>query len=212
MGVDPEIDDVMARRPRPLTERIIDKHMWTGILSIGLVMGVITLLTIDIFLPGGFVAGSDSLEVARTAGFTTLVFAQLFNAFNSRSEITSAFWSTSGSGVPCCWPLRCRSRLWRCRFCKRRSVRRHWASPTGEWRWPWPPWCSGSMSFESSSGGCGTDMEAPPDAERFTCSPLMADSQDGLGTSSGFGRRHRVTQRPPVEVLPQVPRPRRPVD
>jgi Ca2+-transporting ATPase len=91
MGVDPEIDDVMARRPRPLTERIIDKHMWTGILSIGLVMGVITLLTIDIFLPGGFVEGSDSLEVARTAGFTTLVLAQLFNAFNSRSETTSAF-------------------------------------------------------------------------------------------------------------------------
>jgi P-type Ca2+ transporter type 2C len=74
---DPEIDDVMARRPRPLTERIIDKHMWTGILSIGLVMGVSSLLTIDIFLPGGFVGGSESLEVARTAGFTTLVFAQL---------------------------------------------------------------------------------------------------------------------------------------
>lgn len=91
MGVDPEIDDVMARRPRLLTERIIDKHMWTGILSIGLVMGVVTLLTMDIFLPGGFFEGSDSLEVARTAGFTTLVIAQLFNAFNSRSESSSAF-------------------------------------------------------------------------------------------------------------------------
>jgi len=91
MGVDPEIDDVMARRPRGLSERIIDRHMWTGILSIGLVMGVATLLTIDIFLPGGLVEGHDSLEVARTAGFTTLVVAQLFNAFNSRSETTSAF-------------------------------------------------------------------------------------------------------------------------
>ncbi|TDE92577.1 cation-translocating P-type ATPase [Occultella glacieicola] len=91
MGVDPEVDDVMARRPRPLSERIIDRRMWLGILSIGLVMGLITLLTIDIFLPGGLVAGSDSLEVARTAGFTTLVLAQLFNAFNSRSETTSAF-------------------------------------------------------------------------------------------------------------------------
>ena len=29
--------------------------------------------------------------VARTAGFTTLVLAQLFNAFNSRSETSSAF-------------------------------------------------------------------------------------------------------------------------
>ncbi|TRW44836.1 cation-translocating P-type ATPase [Georgenia yuyongxinii] len=91
MGVDPEIDDVMARRPRQLSDRIIDRRMWTGILSIGLVMAAATLLTIDIFLPGGLVEGSDSLEVARTAGFTTLVFAQLFNAFNSRSETTSAF-------------------------------------------------------------------------------------------------------------------------
>ena len=49
-----------------------------------------TLLTIDIFLPGGLVAGTDSLTVARTAGFTTLVLAQLFNTFNSRSETRSA--------------------------------------------------------------------------------------------------------------------------
>ncbi|MBZ2195049.1 cation-translocating P-type ATPase [Occultella gossypii] len=92
MGVDPEVDDVMARRPRPLTEKIIDSRMWIGILSVGLVMGLITLLTIDIFLPGGLIAGGDdTLDVARTAGFTTLVLAQLFNAFNSRSETTSAF-------------------------------------------------------------------------------------------------------------------------
>ena len=92
MGVDPEIDDVMARRPRQRGDRILGARMWLGILSIGLVMGVATLLTIDIFLPGGLVpGGSDSLDVARTAGFTTLVFAQLFNAFNSRSETTSAF-------------------------------------------------------------------------------------------------------------------------
>lgn len=91
MGVDPEIDDVMARPPRRMTDRIIDRQMWSGVLSIGLVMGVVTLLTMDIFLPGGLAEGSDSLEVARTAGFTTLVFAQLFNAFNSRSETTTAF-------------------------------------------------------------------------------------------------------------------------
>lgn len=91
MGVDPEVDDVMARPPRALGDRIIDGRMWSGILSIGLVMGVASLLTIDIFLPGGTIAGTDSLDVARTAGFTTLVFAQLFNVFNSRSESTSAF-------------------------------------------------------------------------------------------------------------------------
>ena len=91
MGMDPEIDDVMARPPRRITDRIIDRSMWMGIMSIGLVMGVSTLMTMDIFLPGGLFEGSDSLEVARTAGFTTLVFAQLFNTFNSRSETTSAF-------------------------------------------------------------------------------------------------------------------------
>nr|WP_082944248.1 cation-translocating P-type ATPase [Mycolicibacterium elephantis] len=91
MGVDPEIDDVMRRPPRRLTDRIIDGQMWAGILSVGLVMAAVTLLTMDMFLPGGLIEGSDSLEVARTAGFTTLVFAQLFNTFNSRSETTSAF-------------------------------------------------------------------------------------------------------------------------
>ena len=92
MGVDPEIDDVMARGPRKRGDRILGTRMWLGILSIGLVMGVASLLTIDIFLPGGLVpGGTESLDVARTAGFTTLVFAQLFNAFNSRSETTTAF-------------------------------------------------------------------------------------------------------------------------
>ena len=92
MGVDPELDDVMARKPRKRGDRILGPRMWLGILSSGLVMGVASLLTIDIFLPGGLVpGGTDSLDVARTAGFTTLVFAQLFNAFNSRSETTTAF-------------------------------------------------------------------------------------------------------------------------
>ena len=91
MGVDPEIDDVMARMPRRPEDRIMDRAMWARIMFIGLVMGAVTLLTIDMFLPGGVIPGSDSLEVARTAGFTTLVFAQLFNALNSRSETTSAF-------------------------------------------------------------------------------------------------------------------------
>ena len=91
MGVDPEVDDVMARRPRRPEDRIIDRRMWGGVISIGLVMAAASLLAIDIFLPGGMIAGSDSLEVARTAGFTTLVLAQLFNALNSRSETTTAF-------------------------------------------------------------------------------------------------------------------------
>ncbi|TFD48614.1 cation-translocating P-type ATPase [Cryobacterium sp. TMT1-2-1] len=91
MGIDPEIDDVMARPPRALTDRAVDGRMWFGILSTGIVMAVVTLATIDLFLPGGLLPGEDTLDVARTAGFTTLVFAQLFNAFNARSETSSAF-------------------------------------------------------------------------------------------------------------------------
>ncbi|WP_081784924.1 cation-translocating P-type ATPase [Cellulomonas sp. KRMCY2] len=91
MGVDPQTDDVMARPPRRLTDRVIDVHMWVGVLLLGAVMAVVTLLTIDLYLPGGMLPGSDDLDTARTAGFTVLVLAQLFNALNARSEATSAF-------------------------------------------------------------------------------------------------------------------------
>lgn len=91
MGVDPPTDDVMARRPRRLSERVIDARMWSGVVQIGAVMAAMTLLTIDIYLPGGLVEGTHDLTTARTAGFTVLVFAQLFNCFNARSETTSAF-------------------------------------------------------------------------------------------------------------------------
>ena len=91
MGVDPHTDDVMARLPRRTDERVIDARMWVGVVQVGLVMAVATLLTIDLFLPGGLIQGTYEIETARTAGFTVLVFAQLFNCFNARSALTSAF-------------------------------------------------------------------------------------------------------------------------
>ncbi len=91
MGVDPETDDVMARRPRRPGDRAIDTRMWKGVLELGLVMAIATLLTIDMYLPGGLIEGERDLANARTAGFTVLVLAQLFNCFNARSETTSAF-------------------------------------------------------------------------------------------------------------------------
>ncbi|WP_238136783.1 cation-translocating P-type ATPase [Variovorax sp. JS1663] len=91
MGVDPPTDDVMAREPRRLDERVIDARMWAGVIQVGAVMAVVTLLTVDIFLPGGLIEGTRDLATARTAGFTVLVFAQLFNCFNARSETASAF-------------------------------------------------------------------------------------------------------------------------
>jgi magnesium-transporting ATPase (P-type) len=91
MGVDPVGEDVMARPPRPRGERVIDARMWAGIAATGVVMALASLLTLDLFLPGGLIEGDENLTVARTAGFTVLVLAQLFNCFNARSERRSAW-------------------------------------------------------------------------------------------------------------------------
>jgi P-type Ca2+ transporter type 2C len=91
MGVDPTTSDVMSRPPRRRSERVIDARMWRGVVQTGAVMAAVTLLTIDLYLPGGLIEGTHTLDNARTAGFTVLVLAQLFNCFNARSDRTSAF-------------------------------------------------------------------------------------------------------------------------
>ena len=91
IGVDPTNDDVMARPPRRLGRGVINWRMWTGVLQTGLVMAVATLLTLDLYLPGGLLEGDRDLASARTAAFTTLVLAQLFNCLNARSDSRSAF-------------------------------------------------------------------------------------------------------------------------
>ncbi len=99
MGVDPIADDVMARKPRPRSQRIIDARMGLGVAEAGVVMALLTLLTLDLFLPGGLIKpvgawlgpGARGVELARTAAFTVLVLTQLFNCFNARSESNSAF-------------------------------------------------------------------------------------------------------------------------
>jgi magnesium-transporting ATPase (P-type) len=91
MGVDAETEDVMGRPPRALSDRVIDGRMWAGVVLVGLAMAAATLLTIDLYLPQGLIEGTESLDNARTAGFTVLVLAQLFNALNARSETATAF-------------------------------------------------------------------------------------------------------------------------
>ena len=54
-------------------------------------MAVATLWVLDASLAGGLVDGAGTIEHGRTMAFTTLVLAQLFNAFNARSEWRSAF-------------------------------------------------------------------------------------------------------------------------
>ena len=99
MGVDPMTEDVMNRKPRKLTDRVIDGAMWGDIVYIGIIMAVVTLIGMDMHLSGGLFTdrsvsamGHDAQMVeARTMGFTILVFAQLFNALASRSHLQSAF-------------------------------------------------------------------------------------------------------------------------
>jgi potassium/sodium efflux P-type ATPase len=99
MGVDPVAEDLMARPPRPRQERLVDAGLLRDVAGTGLVMAGLTLLALDLFLPGGLIEppaglqGPDTsgLPLARTAAFTVLVLTQLFNAFNARSETVSAF-------------------------------------------------------------------------------------------------------------------------
>jgi len=95
MGVDPASDDLMARKPRHLNDRLIDARMWSSVIQTGLVIALVSLLTMDFYLPGGLIpyqgTGSADLTNARTAGFTVLVFTSLFTCFTARSDTASAF-------------------------------------------------------------------------------------------------------------------------
>jgi Ca2+-transporting ATPase len=91
MGVDPPTDDLMARKPRHVSDRLIDARMWATVIQTGVVIALVTLLTMDFYLPGGLIAGTADLTTARTAGFTVLVFTSLFTCFTARSDTTSAF-------------------------------------------------------------------------------------------------------------------------
>lgn len=84
LGFDPALPNLMARLPRSRTEGVINRPMLAGILLVGLVMTVGTLLVFWASLPRG-------IPYARTMAFSTLVFFQLFHAFNSRSETDSVF-------------------------------------------------------------------------------------------------------------------------
>src|SRR5690606_3962215 len=91
LGLDPSDDDVMSRQPRPSGEGVLTGEMWRGIIFVGLIMAVGTLLVLDASLPGGLIEGTGTLAYAQTMAFTTLVMFQLFNVLNARSDERSAF-------------------------------------------------------------------------------------------------------------------------
>lgn len=91
LGLDPADEGLMKESPRPRREGVITHRMWWGIVFVGTVMAAGTLLVLDASLPGGFIKGSGNIRYAQTMAFTTLMFFQMFNVFNARSDEQSAF-------------------------------------------------------------------------------------------------------------------------
>jgi Ca2+-transporting ATPase len=91
LGMDPADAGVMTQPPRPRDESVITGRMWAGILYVGAIMAVGTLLVLDASLPGGVIEGAGDMRFAHTMAFTTLVFFSLFTVFNARSDERSAF-------------------------------------------------------------------------------------------------------------------------
>ncbi|BBY22433.1 cation-translocating P-type ATPase [Mycobacterium stomatepiae] len=96
LGADPQTEDLMSQPPRAVSERVIDRRMWNNIIVIGASVAAATLFTIHLYVPGGPMP--SSIDTARTAGFTVLVLAQLFNTLNARSETQSAFRGLGANG------------------------------------------------------------------------------------------------------------------
>jgi Ca2+-transporting ATPase len=85
LAVDPIDADVMTRAPRPRNERItsgsfLSMMFFTGVLTAG--------VSFAVFLYG---LRTETVELARTHAFATLVFAELFRSFGVRSE-TKTVW------------------------------------------------------------------------------------------------------------------------
>lgn len=97
LGMDPAEPGIMRKSPRPPDEPVITRDMWITVALVGAVMAIGTLLVFDASLPGGLIPGDRDVPYARTMAFTTLVLFQLFNAFVSRSSLTSTFTWLRGS-------------------------------------------------------------------------------------------------------------------
>ena len=92
LSADPVDHDVMKIPPRDPASHVIDAPMWRDIYFVGVVMGIGTLGVTDWILPDGLIpGGTGDASRAQTMAFTTLVFFQVFNAFNARSRTRSAF-------------------------------------------------------------------------------------------------------------------------
>ena len=86
LGMEKEEPGVMTKHPRNPAEPIVDKKMAIAVIiqSVALALG-----TLGSFIYGYYV--HDSLDIARSACFFTLVLGELLRAYSARSESTSVF-------------------------------------------------------------------------------------------------------------------------
>ncbi|MDN5347335.1 MAG: P-type Ca2+ transporter type [Clostridia bacterium] len=87
LAVDRKEPGVMQRPPYRPDEGIFARGLGWRIISLGIQIGLATLL---VFI-GGLILGEGDEVTARTLAFTTLVMAQLFAVFECRSEYESPF-------------------------------------------------------------------------------------------------------------------------
>ena len=98
LGLSPVAAGLMQQPPRAKTEGVIHRHMLGSIAIAGITMALGTVLMFDAAMPGGLIEGSGGIEYGRTMAFTTLIFFQLFNAFNALSEVESVFKNLFANG------------------------------------------------------------------------------------------------------------------
>ena len=106
LAVDPKAPDLMDRRPRSPQAQFLSPRRLRLLFGQGLFIALIALMVFAYCLYGM----DQDLQRARSLTFTVMVFAQLFHAFNCRSDRQSLFaiglttnkpllWAVAGSGL-----------------------------------------------------------------------------------------------------------------
>ena len=101
LAADPKAPDLMQRPPRSAQQRLLSGRRMQRLLAQGLWIALATLLVFVYSLFGM----EENVDRARTMAFTGLVLAQLFHAFNCRSDrhsiVTVGFWTNK----PLVWAI-----------------------------------------------------------------------------------------------------------
>ncbi len=90
LALEPSAPDVMQKPPRNPKESLLPKRLLVMIVWEGFLLGTITLFAFAIGMRWYGIEG-DGLREATTMAFMTLAFAQVFHAFNARSQSHSIF-------------------------------------------------------------------------------------------------------------------------